>query len=1192
MSNSYIVPLREAFDVDLVGGKAINLAKLMQANLPVPDGFVVTTEAFKASNGSLCDDLKSQVTEAFNKLGAGLVAVRSSATAEDMAGASMAGQYETYLSLSTPEEVVDGIEKCWKSIRSERTTAYLKEYEIDQDDVAMAVVVQKLISADVAGVLFTVDPKTGSRENMLIEASWGLGEALVSGEVQPDVISVHSREEKVEYYQVAEKKQMMLPGKKGFQPVAEKLQKKACLPYEQIIRLQELGQLAVDHFGTPQDIEWAVENGEVYMLQTRAITTLTEIDCYNEIISDTKAELSQLLDLGHGPWVRHNIGETLPHSTPLTWELVSNFMSGDGGFGQMHKDLGFVPGTAVQDGNSFLKRIAGEVYMDCSMMTEMFSENYPFKYDVEELRANPDAAQNPPSIPTGSASEISKAAKQSATVTKYIEELATKLDADFDNSFIPEVLSWSEAQEAIDLAKLSDEKLIELWQAQADQVMDKFGNTAFTPSMVEALAVERLRLFLEEHSWDEEPAEILSILSVSKTPDCTMSSNIELSEVAEDESKLKAWLKKHGHRAPGEFELATPRWSERPQDVVKMAKQMSGNQKLSTIHDHRIQAAEGCLAKFRSSLSEKLFTELKKHVELVQRYCRFREDGKYYLIRAYSTLRKTALEFGRRLDLGEDIFFLKQDEMFDALKTSFVPKDRVATRKLNYEIENKIQLPHVIDTDDIETLGSAPVRISGDSLDAHSVSNGTCRGPVAIVHSPEESVDLLPGAILVCPSTDPSWTPLFVNASGLILERGGSLSHGAVVAREMGLPAVVLDGATEILKDGEEITIDANSGRVYRAGSKKEIANADDVTVEKSSTPPPISSWEGKANQIGLLVALIWSVILGVIYLLPPEALLNPIMSIIDASMWPLIRSFGMAAAVSIVAIIFALLPLILQKYFTDNTRLFEAKKRSALLQKEAKALPVDSPRRNRFEELAAPSTMRVLKASMVPLAFILGPMMMIFMWFPERVDPLSWSSNPGRMVSIVVETDGEMTDSVSLEVPKPLSVNGTQSEKKSLPPIRQELEELRLEWRTASEMKDLPWEVQSAGDHTRNLMMASLNSFLREGVPPQKLTWLVSVPESAEGAHYLKLKAGEGEVTEFKMVFGKKVAPLRGMIKPTDDRILSVTVNYPRALKQEVFWTPLAMAGGPKWDFGWLGVYLLVYLPLMFLAKIILRIP
>lgn len=1171
-----IIPLFQALDIEQVGGKAINLAKLMQAGLPVPGGFVVTTEAFHASkDGKVSSGLADQIREALKDFEGKRVAARSSATAEDMAGASMAGQYDTFLNLETAEEVIEAVEKCWSSIRSSRTEAYLAEYGIDLNEVAMAVVVQQQVSADVAGVLFTVDPRTGSRDNMLIEATWGLGETLVSGDVQPDVIRVATNADRVMSYDVADKKVAIYPGGSAVEPVPEEQQKRACLQFEQIATLRELGCKAEAHFGAPQDIEWAVEEGEVLMLQARPVTTLAETDCYNRILAETKDYLFQRLENGGGCWVRHNLGETLPHPTPLTWSLVSHFMSGAGGFGKMHEELGFAPSDVVK-GRSFLDRIGGEIYMDCSLMTEMFSAGYPFAYDPVRLRTDPDAAQNPPTVPTGSLKEIGEAAKLASSAAAKIDGLTKDLDQKFDSEYVPNLVAWSKLQEGLQLKDLGNDALVGLWGDQTSKVLDEFGIMAFLPSMVEALAVEGLRQLLDEHLWHDEPDEVVSRLCIGTVPDQTISGNIDLKKLDTD-----AWLKKYGFRATAEFDLSSPRWNERPDEVAKMAAQLD-DVDLEQVHHERMQAADECLVKLKAELAPAVFEKVESASHVVRRYLRFREDGKFYLMRAYSVLRLTALEFGRRLNLGEDIFFLKPDEIFQSLETGFVPLDVVAERKLEYQVEKRIQTPHVIEADDVPMLGNAPVRADGDALKAHSVSNGSVEANVEIVLSPDQCDELPAGSILVCPSTDPSWTPLFARAGGLVLERGGSLSHGAVVAREMGLPAVVLDGATEILEQGESVTVDANAGWIYRAGAEQN----EDFDIPRSEVPPPVSGKETGANKLGLYAAIIWGIFLGLVFLLPPQMLHDPIFGLLDKLLWPLVRATGMIGTVAIVAGLFGLLPILGQKFLTDNGRLFEAKRRSGLLRKAAGKMPGDSERRKKMEALAAPITMRILKASMVPLALILGAMIMVFMWFPARVDPLSWNAEPGRMVSIVAEVDGECLEQVSLSVAEPLVLDSQQNQ--ALPPIREELERIRDDWKRSSERSDLPWEVEAAGEQTRKTMLSSLNAYLKNGVPPQKLTWLIQVPETARGAFPATLMVGDEVASEFMLVFGKSVPPEPSAWLEVSEDIVSLTVNYPRALQKASFFT----FPGTKKDLGWLGVYLLAYLPSMFVAKFILRVP
>ncbi len=1179
MNSAHIIPLSEARDVLLVGGKAVNLAKLMEAGLPVPDGFVVSTAAYRDAKGTVSRELAGEIRKALKPFQGKRVVARSSATAEDMAGASMAGQYETYLNLESETQVIEAVEKCWQSIQSDRSVAYLNGHGIDPDEVAMAVVVQQQVTADVAGVLFTVDPRTGSAENMLIEATWGLGESLVSGDVQPDLIRVSATEPRVFSYDVADKKQAVFPGREGLQPVDENLRRKACLNYEQILRLQQLGRKAEAYFGSPQDVEWAVEGGEILMVQARPITTLAETKTVNRLLAETKAYLKKRSDEGSGLWVRHNLGETLPHPTPLTWSVVSGFMSGRGGFGKMHETLGFKPGPAVQQ-RSFLDRIGGEIYMDCSLMTEMFAENYPFAYDPELLRKSPDAAQNPPTVANGGFGAVKSAAKLAAEAAVKIDQLKTGLDKKFDAEFVPELVEWVAGQDAVNLQTVTDTELIQRWETQVKTVMDEFGAMAFLPSMVEAVAVEELRNLLDQHVWDHDPAELISVLSVSEKPDRTFAGNLALAKVASGELPLDEWLNDFGHRAPAEFDLASPRWNERPDAVLKMADQM-GSADLEALRRERLSAADQALATVKSAVKPEIYEQIKSASDIVRRYLRFREDGKFYLMRAYSVLRKTALEIGRRLDIGDDVFFLTGEELADALSSGFVPKDTIAERKLEYLVEKRIPLPHVIESDDVEKLGEAVVREDSDALPAHSVSSGSVSGSASIVFSPENCGEFAEGSILVCPSTDPSWTPLFAKAGGLVLERGGSLSHGAVVAREMGLPAVVLDGATQLLKQGEMITVDANGGCIYREGAEIEPENS---AISRSIIPPPASEKERKINQLGLVAALIWAVFLAAVFLLPPNILHDPVMRLLDILIWPLIRLTGMAGAVAVIAGLFGLLPIFGQRFLTDNRRLFEAKKRSGILRKKAAQLPAESGTRKKMEALAGAVTARILKASMVPLALILGVMIMVFMWFPLRVDPASWSAEPGRMVSIVAEISGECREPIRLDIAAPLSADIPEQ---VLPPIRAELEELRAEWNQSSDLSELPWEVQSAADQTRLTMLSSLNAFLKEGIPPQKITWLVSVPETADGAFPVELKIGGEPAVKFNLVFGRSVPPAPSKI-PVDGSLVSVKVNYPRALKKAAFFK-LPATG---WDIGWLGVYLLAYLPAMFIAKFALRVP
>lgn len=1192
MSVPKILPLSEAADPELVGGKAVNLGRLIRAGLPVPDGFVITTAAWRSvPDDAVPPALAAAVREALDRLEYTLVAVRSSATAEDAADASMAGQFETYLNLETPEEVLAAIGKCRASARSDRTLAYLREHNMKPGDVAMAVVVQRLVAAETAGVLFTVDPKTGSRDHMLIEAAWGLGETVVSGEVQPDIIRVRADEPRIESYRVARKTRARQFGEAEAGPVPDEKQMRACLSAATILRLRDVGLQAVAALGEGQDIEWAVEDGTVYVLQARPITTLRETDAYRKLVRETKQRLSDLRRDGRGPWVRHNLGETLPHPTPFTWSLISRFMSGDGGFGSLYRKLGFEPGPAVCR-QSFLERIGGEIYMDCSLMVEMFSQDYPFAYDVGALRENPDAAQQPPTVPNGGFRQMKRAARLAADSTRLMRQIAGDLDKTFDLEQAPAMLKWSRAQEAIALHSLDNDELIALWERQTRRVLDEFAAAAFLPGMVVAYAMERLQRSLEEHAWNDAPAELVARLAVSPQPDRTIAAHVALHKVATGEITLEVWLDEYGHRAPGEFELAVPRWSERPEDARRMAALLADQADPQANHASRLADAEAGLAHLRSSLRPAAFEEVRARARLLQRYWRFREDGKYYLMHAYAALRRTALEFGRRLNIGDDIFFLKPPEVLEALRTGFVPADRIGRRLVRYAVETRMCPPHVIGDEELESLGAARTVRSASAFPAHGVSFGTAQGPAAIVHVPEAVEEMPSGAILVCPSTDPSWTPLFAQAAGLVLERGGALSHGAVVAREMGLPAVVLPDATRLFEEGEPLGVDANAGCVYRPSAEAAPEQPGGPGIERNRIPPPPGAWESRANRAGLAAALFWGLFLAAVFLLPEAWLRVRVTAVLDALLWPLVRWAGMPGAVALVAVLFAVLPVLVQRFLTDNRRLMEAKRRARRLQKAANRLPRDAPLRKRLEALARPVSLRVLKAAMTPIAFVLGPMILIFLWMPDRVDPASWNPAPGRMVTIVAEVHGDFQGPVRLSVPPPMELDGATPPAQSLPPVRKELEALRSEWARESDLDDLPWEVRTAGEQARKAVLASLDAYLAGDIPPMKMTWLIRVPEEASGTHELALQAGEETAAIIPLAFGRSVPPAPRQISCGHPAVESLTVNYPRPLTRRRFWTPLKAVGGPPWDVGWLGLYLLVYLPLLFLAKWALRVP
>jgi len=1185
-----IISLSEASDVSLVGGKAINLYRMMNAGLPVPEGFVVTTTAYCSltNKTKMPEDVSSEIRKAYKDLGEPTVAVRSSATAEDMAEASMAGQYETFLDVKGADAVIESVEKCRQSLNTDRVRKYLAEQNIDASNVAVAVIIQKLVPADISGVLFTANPRTGASDEMVIEAVYGLGEGLVSGEVQPDIYNITSDNVDV---QTAHKSKALYAGSHKYQSVPDEKTRKSCLTYAQIQELRKTGLQAQQAYGCPLDIEWAISSNKLYMLQARPVTTLAATQAYYALLQEAKTFLKSEISEGRGPWARHNLSETLPSPSPLTWSLIRSFMSGAGGFGLMHEHVGFTPSDTVKD-SGFLTLIAGQIYMDLSRVTELFCADYPYSYDLELLRYNPDAAQQPPTIPNGTYKQLSQAGQLGRKVTESLHKTAITLDEDFDNTFVPSVNAWCREQEKLNLENMTDQELIDLWHKQQKEVLEDFGYMFFLPSMVEALAAADLKDFISQNLWDYEPDALLQKLSVSSTVDITLKANIELQKVSRGQHSFEQWLEDYGYRGPGEFDLASPRWNERQKDLQSIIEQLKDGPSVEDKHRQRINEARTCLKELQQQINASQAELLNKKTSVLQRYIRFREDGKAMFIKTLTQLRNTAQEFGRRLELDDAVFFLYENELPDTLLKGFVRHDFIEQRRQMLKAGKSITLPHVIEADDIPSLGQAQVNNQADSWSAFSVASGICSGPASIILDPTQVNDLPENYILVCPSTDPAWTPLFINASGLILERGGALSHGAIVAREMGLPSVVLENATKLFNNGEIISIDGNRGKVWRSEYTDSEVDSEVEYIAPSLRPPIIGKTEQFTNQLGLMAALFWGLLLGLMYIMPESWLRQPVYSLIDMLIWPVVRAVGMEWTVAITGSFFAIVPLLIQKYFGDNKRLYEAKKRAANLLKLSKKLDQKSSRRKNLLDYAKPVTIRTLKASMASLAWVLGPMMLIFLWMPLRFDPASWNVDAEGIVPVVIEIDGEYIKPVTCSVESPLKLEPTTPATQTLPPIRSTLEELKSEWLQADDLSSYPWQLQTAGQQAQEILLNSLNGFLSAGVPPQKISWIIRVDNAPNGSYPVTIHLHDKKKIQIMLTFGKKIPPTPNIIKGDCAPVYQVEALYQRPSQQRCFLAPLKAIGGPAWDFGWLGVYILSYLPVMLIVKKLLKIP
>ena len=1265
----FVLSLSDAHDAALVGGKAANLARLIGAGLPVPDGFVVTTAAYRRAHADGAQpgaaephslscrvgaphppsshaaqpgaaepatenwpDLARQIAAAYRLMGEPPVAVRSSATAEDLATASMAGQYETILDVRGQADLVAAIRRCWHSIDSPRTRAYLAEHGVDLHAVAMAVVVQRLVPADVSGVLFTANPHTLSRDEILIEACYGLGEALVSGLVQPDVLRVERCTGRVLESVVADKR-VWIPAGGGHvaQPVEEARRRQACLTGADVEALCRLALACEAHFGRPQDIEWAMHEGRLFLVQSRPITTLDQAEAVADLLRRTRDDLRRLAQDGRGPWVLHNIAETLPRPTPLTWSVIRRYKSGAGGFGEMYRRAGFEPSDRVSR-EGFLRLVAGRPYMDTSIAPEMFFEGYPFAYDAALLRVSPDAAQSPPTLPTGSLGRRLGGARRIGRARARLRELED-FDRQLTDEIVPSFVAWCQAESERDLAALTTAQLADAWRERHRRTMDEFAPASLLPSLVGGVAVADLRALVLEHFRDCDPDDLVSELSSGHAPDKTMLANDHLYEVAMGRRPIEAWLTEYGHRGPGELDLASPRWRERVEDLRHLAAQLAGGADPCLLRERHAAQAERRLMELKARLSRTDAADLQRRVALLRRCMPWREDGRYYLMMGYRLLRDVARQIGRRLGLGDDVFLLTEQEMLGLAASDVAqppPAENLAAvirdRKAERAAAARLSLPRLIEADALDSLGHAPVPQGGARLAGMGVSAGAATGPVRIVLDPGLGRPLGQDYVLVCPSTDPSWTPLFVNAAGLVVECGGMLSHGAVVARELGIPAVVLPDATALLEDGETITVDGHAGAVVRGGGAavktETAADPQDPRVPWRFVPPPPGRRDRLAARWRTIFLVLWGIYLAAALVLPEAWLYDPSMRLLDAALWPLVRSVGMVWAVALIALVMAAATMVGQRVMTDNRRLQDAKRRAAAAQKEARPLPESSPRRKALAAVAAPVSMRILGAALVPLAAILGPMVMIFLWLPDRVDPASWSAAPGAVLQVAAQVAADSSAPVTLEVSPPLRIDPMEANPKTPPPVRATLARLQADWPpTGAALRELPGPVRDAVARDPDAVRASLEAYLASGHADLTLVWVVLSDGAGPGSFPVRAHAG-GDVLQADVVLGDRDPPAPrkvqapamnpqrvgrdnrpdvvakngrkevGSVDPTyTSPLRSVEVLYPRAETEQSFWRPLAFAG-LKWDLGWLGVYLAAYLPAVLALRRALGLP
>ncbi|GGN20869.1 phosphoenolpyruvate synthase [Lentzea pudingi] len=815
-----------------VGGKAANLGELTRAGLPVPHGFCVTTDAYRAvaRAGELADttpeharrtlldtavpqEIRDAIVTEYRKLGDDVpVAVRSSATAEDLPFASFAGQQDTFLNVVGEDAVVDAVRRCWASLWTDRAVSYRETNGIDHTTTYLAVVVQRMVQSAVSGVMFTANPVTGTREQIVIDASPGLGEAVVSGAVNPDHFVVDGRE--IVEKRLGDKKFVIrsLPGG-GTEHVEAGESDDQCLTDGQIHALAVLGRKVQQHYGSPQDTEWAIDDdGDLHLTQARPITTLFPLPDN----ADGGAHVYFCFSLAQGlerpitPMGRAVFREI----SKAAFEIVigdpkskSYVETGERIFFDVTKVL------QSKVGREFITRLLGVMEARSSEVLRGLFVDPRF------------AIRN--SSPTPAVKRVLRLARRFRLPVTAVKALVNP-----EKAVRTALLMEREVLEKA--ASLSIEQAL---QRCTVPVLPRLAPTALVGFAMLGLVGKVVRT---------KPGELQTVLrglpnNITTEMDMAMWDLAQ--EIRHDPEALRQFrdgerpaaldrfLARWGHRAVAEIDLGLPRWSDDPAHVIGVV------ENFLRLEDD--QAHPDAVFARGAAEAEAMIETLAGRAWGRGWFVRFalrrtrvlaglREYPKYLIITLFGVLRKRVADLGAelvaadRLDARDDVFFLNFEEMRSVqgdLRTLVAERREVYDREMR-----RRHIPRVLLSDGTEPEAvhhGGPVE--GD-LVGTPASAGTITGIARVVMDPV-GAHLEPGEILVAPSTDPGWTPLFLTAGGLVMEMGGANSHGAVVAREYGIPAVVgVRQAVTRIRTGERITVDGSTGAVITLEPPVEVS--------------------------------------------------------------------------------------------------------------------------------------------------------------------------------------------------------------------------------------------------------------------------------------------------------------------------------------------------------------------------------
>lgn len=850
----------------LVGGKGANLGELSKIKgIHVPDGFCISTEAFKRIIGetpsinqlldqlallkvedrdkigelsgeirrviegiAIPQDIHEEITSFLSRLDEqNAYAVRSSATAEDLPTASFAGQQDTYLNIIGKEAILHHISKCWASLFTERAITYRIQNGFDHRKVYLSVVVQKMVFPQAAGILFTADPITSHRKVLSIDASFGLGEALVAGLVNADVYKV--RDGKIIDKKISTKKLAIYASKDGGtqeQEIEPEQQNSQTLTDEQILQLEHMGRKIEAHFGSPQDIEWCLVDDTFYIVQSRPITTLYPIPEAND------QENHVYVSVGH----QQMMTDPMKPLGISIWQLTAGRPMYTAG-GRMFVDV--TDDLAAPDKRHILVNVLGksDPLIRDALTTILERGDFIQLLPDDHKEQNAGTSNKGPAhvdfqalndYDPGIVSDLIKADQTSVEELKH--NIQTKSGSDlFDfieeqaqlRKSLSDPRSFGVIMTGMNASSWINEKMME-WLGEknaADTLAQSAPNNITSAMGLELLDVaDVIRPY----------PEVIEYLQQVKDDDF-LEGLMKLDGGPEARDAIYAYLNKYGMRCVGEIDITRTRWSEKPSTLVPMILSNiknfapgAGKRKFEQGLQEALNKEQELLDRLRQLPDgEQKAEETKRMIDRVRNFIGYREYPKYGIVSRYFVYKQALLKEAEQLVQAnvllekEDIYYLSFEEFREVVRTHKLDYKLINKRKDEYESYKKLTPPRIL-TSDGEIIAGRYKRenLPADAIIGLPVSSGVIEGRARVILRMEDA-NLEDGDILITSFTDPSWTPLFVSIKGLVTEVGGLMTHGAVIAREYGLPAVVaVDNATKLIKDGQRIRVHGTEGYI------------------------------------------------------------------------------------------------------------------------------------------------------------------------------------------------------------------------------------------------------------------------------------------------------------------------------------------------------------------------------------------